>query len=265
MVAVNELGRPIADHAEQAINRSQSTDRKACDREAAYRSHAQIRRPPARADQLAWKIAEVAADPVAVETDVVEMIGNRIIDNAAVARPRWRGGRWPARGRKPRRIRSSRGHRVRLAASAARVAGMGGMGQRRRGARTRLPRHVPRGRLFASRRQHSADARGRAALRADGRRPRPRPRHRLRNPGRSREGHLPARAQDRSHRPSRPVGRRRHRHAARACRPRRSIRRCNRRCMSPPPRGNRARARSRAGRPMRRPSPARWRSKPSTA
>lgn len=38
-----------------------------------------------RADQLAWKIAEVAADPVAVETDVVEMIGNRIIDNAAVA------------------------------------------------------------------------------------------------------------------------------------------------------------------------------------
>lgn len=39
----------------------------------------------ARADQLAWKIAEVAADPVAVEPDVVEMIGNRIIDNAAVA------------------------------------------------------------------------------------------------------------------------------------------------------------------------------------
>lgn len=39
----------------------------------------------AREDQLAWKIAEVAADPVAVESDVVEMIGNRIIDNAAVA------------------------------------------------------------------------------------------------------------------------------------------------------------------------------------
>lgn len=38
-----------------------------------------------RADQLAWKIAEVAADPVAVEPDVVEMIGNRIIDNASVA------------------------------------------------------------------------------------------------------------------------------------------------------------------------------------
>ncbi|MBN9582513.1 MAG: MmgE/PrpD family protein [Afipia sp.] len=41
--------------------------------------------PLPRAEQLAWKIAEVAADPVAVEADVVEMIGNRIIDNAAVA------------------------------------------------------------------------------------------------------------------------------------------------------------------------------------
>jgi 2-methylcitrate dehydratase len=39
----------------------------------------------ARADQLAWKIAEVAADAVAVEPEVAEMIGNRIIDNAAVA------------------------------------------------------------------------------------------------------------------------------------------------------------------------------------
>lgn len=39
----------------------------------------------ARNDQLAWKIAEVAADPVAVEPAVIEMIGNRIIDNAAVA------------------------------------------------------------------------------------------------------------------------------------------------------------------------------------
>ncbi len=38
-----------------------------------------------RQDQLAWKIAEVAADPVAVEADVSEMIINRIIDNASVA------------------------------------------------------------------------------------------------------------------------------------------------------------------------------------
>ncbi|WP_323033129.1 MmgE/PrpD family protein [Paracoccus sp. (in: a-proteobacteria)] len=38
-----------------------------------------------REDQLAWKIAQVAADPVAVEPAVTEMIINRIIDNAAVA------------------------------------------------------------------------------------------------------------------------------------------------------------------------------------
>jgi len=39
----------------------------------------------AREDQLAWKIAEVAADPVAVTDEVAEMVINRIIDNAAVA------------------------------------------------------------------------------------------------------------------------------------------------------------------------------------
>lgn len=41
--------------------------------------------PLAREDQLAWKLAAVATDPVAVEPEVAEMIGNRIIDNAAVA------------------------------------------------------------------------------------------------------------------------------------------------------------------------------------
>lgn len=39
----------------------------------------------AREDELAWKIAKVATDPVAVDADVAEMIGNRIIDNASVA------------------------------------------------------------------------------------------------------------------------------------------------------------------------------------
>jgi 2-methylcitrate dehydratase len=38
-----------------------------------------------REDQLAWKIAGVAADKVAVQKDVAEMIINRIIDNASVA------------------------------------------------------------------------------------------------------------------------------------------------------------------------------------
>ncbi|HIE60325.1 MAG TPA: MmgE/PrpD family protein [Microbacterium sp.] len=39
----------------------------------------------AREGQLAWHIAEVAADPVAVEPEVVDMIINRVIDNAAGA------------------------------------------------------------------------------------------------------------------------------------------------------------------------------------
>ncbi len=38
-----------------------------------------------REEQLAWKVAQVAADRVAVPKDVAEMIVNRIIDNAAVA------------------------------------------------------------------------------------------------------------------------------------------------------------------------------------
>ncbi|WP_353809426.1 MmgE/PrpD family protein [Agromyces sp. SYSU T00194] len=38
-----------------------------------------------REDQLAWRIAQIAADPVAVDDDVTEMIINRVIDNASVA------------------------------------------------------------------------------------------------------------------------------------------------------------------------------------
>jgi len=40
---------------------------------------------PARTEQLAWKLAACAADPVPVDDDVTEMIINRVIDNAAVA------------------------------------------------------------------------------------------------------------------------------------------------------------------------------------
>ncbi|MCU1446946.1 MmgE/PrpD family protein [Cryobacterium sp.] len=40
---------------------------------------------PERTEQLAWKIAAVAADEVPVDDDVTEMIINRVIDNAAVA------------------------------------------------------------------------------------------------------------------------------------------------------------------------------------
>ncbi|MBO6037962.1 MAG: MmgE/PrpD family protein [Acetobacter sp.] len=38
-----------------------------------------------RSEQLAWKIAQVAVDPVEVETEVEDMIVNRVIDNASVA------------------------------------------------------------------------------------------------------------------------------------------------------------------------------------
>ncbi len=46
--------------------------------------HPESERLP-RAAQLAWKIADVASDPVEVSADVTEMIINRIIDNASVA------------------------------------------------------------------------------------------------------------------------------------------------------------------------------------
>jgi 2-methylcitrate dehydratase len=53
-------------------------------RQHEVRVHPSRERLP-RAEQLAWKIAEVASDDVAVDQQVIEMIGNRIIDNAAVA------------------------------------------------------------------------------------------------------------------------------------------------------------------------------------
>ena len=38
-----------------------------------------------REEELAWRLAELASDPVAVDADVAEMAANRVIDNAAVA------------------------------------------------------------------------------------------------------------------------------------------------------------------------------------
>ncbi len=38
-----------------------------------------------RESELAWKIAQVAADPVPVDDDVADMVVNRVIDNASVA------------------------------------------------------------------------------------------------------------------------------------------------------------------------------------
>jgi 2-methylcitrate dehydratase len=50
----------------------------------AVRTHKSAEHLP-RSGQLAWKIAEVAADPAPVGEEVIETIGNRMIDNAAVA------------------------------------------------------------------------------------------------------------------------------------------------------------------------------------
>ena len=47
----------------------------------AHRSKDELKRE----DQLAWKIAAVASDPVEVDVETTEMIINRIIDNASVA------------------------------------------------------------------------------------------------------------------------------------------------------------------------------------
>ena len=38
-----------------------------------------------REEQLAYKIAKVATDPVAVTPEVADMVVNRVIDNASVA------------------------------------------------------------------------------------------------------------------------------------------------------------------------------------
>jgi 2-methylcitrate dehydratase len=46
-----------------------------------YRSEEEL----PREEQLAWKISEVATDPVELDDDVTEMIINRVIDNASVA------------------------------------------------------------------------------------------------------------------------------------------------------------------------------------
>lgn len=48
------------------------------------RVHPSAERLP-RSEQLAWSLAQLAADPVEVDPDVVEMIVNRVIDDTAVA------------------------------------------------------------------------------------------------------------------------------------------------------------------------------------
>src|SRR5258706_1197766 len=55
---------------------------------------------PPRQELLAWKLAAVAADDAPLDRDVIEMVVNRVIDNAGVAvagPPRHPGTQPPAR------------------------------------------------------------------------------------------------------------------------------------------------------------------------
>src|SRR5579875_1323144 len=56
-----------------------------------------------REEQLAWKLAAVAADPVAVPAEVAEMVACRVIDDAAVAAAAM--GRGPVRAAREQSLR----------------------------------------------------------------------------------------------------------------------------------------------------------------
>ena len=105
--------------------------------------------------------------------EVAEMIVNRVIDNAAVAVASLsRAPVVAARGQ----ARGASGSAVRAGATVFGIDGrvrprVGGLGERGRRARARLPRHLPRGRVLAPGRQHPADPRGRPAHRARTARP----------------------------------------------------------------------------------------------
>ena len=174
----------------------------------------------AREGQLAWRIAEVAADPVEVEPEVVDMIINRVIDNAAVAAASLT--RAPVSAARQQAL----DHAVSIGGRGATVFGCplerrtspewaawaNGVAVRE------LDYHDT---FLAADYSHPGDnippilavaqhvgADGAALVRglATG----------LRDPDRPGAGDLPAQAQDRPRRPPRPLGRGRHRHAARA-------------------------------------------------
>jgi len=84
-----------------------------------------------REQQLAWRIAEVAADPVGVTNEVTDMIINRVIDNAAVAtasltRAPAVAARAQAEDREFRRLSSERGTGPRIETAGSTVFGIAG-------------------------------------------------------------------------------------------------------------------------------------------
>ena len=184
------------------------------------------------------------------------MVINRIIDNAAVAAASLTAARSPPRGHRRWPTPCTQGRdglrcRPAHACSPEWAAWANGVAVRELDFHDTFlaAEYSPPGR------QHPAPARRRPAPRLRRRRPGPRHRDRLRGPGRSRPGHLPARAQDRPRRAPRPVGAAgignlspAHRDDLPGHRPGAAHRR--------PPPASPARARSPAGRPMRRRSPA---------
>ncbi len=118
-----------------------------------------------RQQQLAWKMAEVAADPVGIDEDVADMIINRIIDNASVAVASLNRG--PVKSARAMAKAHARNGGATLVWGARRknnLRRMGCLGQWHGGARTGLSRHVSGRRLFAPRRQYPADPRGSPAM-----------------------------------------------------------------------------------------------------
>ena len=222
-----------------------------------------------REGQLAWRIAEVATDPVEVRAR------GRRHDHQPDHRQRRRGRgiphpragqRRPPAGARPRGVDRRPGlDRLRLPARAAHQPGVGGLGERCRRARTRLPRHLPRRRVLAPRRQHPADPRGGPACRGSTARrscAASRPGTRSRSTSCARSACTSTRST------TSPTSAPRPRPASAPSSDstsRRSTRRSARRCTPPRRRGSRARARSRRGRRTLRRSRARWRSRRSTA
>lgn len=138
-----------------------------------------------RQRELAWRLAEVAADPAPVEPEVAEMVGNRLLDDVAVALPALDRDP-PAAARAQALAHPRPGGAIVLGLDpAVRVAAEWAAWAN--GAAVReLDFHdtLPGRRLRPPWRQHPAAAGRRAAARPLRGRPGPGDRHRLRGPGR---------------------------------------------------------------------------------
>ncbi len=101
-----------------------------------------------RQEQLAWKIAEVAGEELEPDAAVTDMVINRVIDNAAVATASLtRAPVVAARAQAEAHPAPRGGGGSTVFGSGEPTSSrVGGLGERRRGTRAGLPRHVPLGR-----------------------------------------------------------------------------------------------------------------------